>query len=64
MLLLSPVLLLYPRVALLEDSLATELRMMKLKGVLARAKPHNQLLGVEVVDSLLDSLRNTTALMC
>ena len=38
--------LLYPRASLLEDpySLATEL--MKLQGVLARAKPQNQFLVV------------------
>ena len=63
MLLLSHVLLLYPRASLLEDpsSLATELRMMGLQNVLARTQPHNQLLCVEVLDSLLDSLAPDTA---
>ena len=41
-----------------------ELWMMKLQGVLARAKPHDQLLIVEVLDSLLESLAPDTAKEC
>ena len=44
--------------------LAMELWMMKLQGVLARAKPHDQLLIVEVLDSLLESLAPDTAKEC
>ena len=53
---MSPVLLLYLRAFLREDrsSLATELRMTGLQGLLARAQSHDQLLGVKVLDSLLD----------
>ena len=44
--------------------LAMELWMMKLQGVLARAKPHDQLLSVEVLDSLLESLAPDSAKEC